>query len=164
MPYTYTLADQAVNSGLPMNSRCTSTIPASRGLLQSRRVPLRPRRFGGPGDHPGTGEHESVWFPPGQWTDWFTGATFIGPSAQNLTVPLDRMPVFVKDGGIVPEQAAMDHVGADPSAPTILRVYPGAQARFSLYQDAGTGNGYEHGQDSHTQITTSSSGDGRRRT
>jgi hypothetical protein len=48
----------------------------------------------------------------------------------------------------------MDHVGADPSAPTILRVYPGARGQFSLYDDAGTGNGYEHGQSSHTPITT----------
>ena len=69
-----------------------------------------------------------MWFPPGRWTDWFTGATFTGPSEQTLNVPLDRMPVFVKAGGIVPEQAAMSHVGADPSAPTTLRVYPGRPA------------------------------------
>ena len=104
---------------------------------------------------PGTVATESVWFPPGRWTDWFTGATFTGPSTHTLTVPLDRMPVFVKNGAIIPEQAPMEHVGADPTAPTTLRVYPGATGAFSLYQDAGSGNGYKHSQDSHTAITTS---------
>ncbi len=103
---------------------------------------------------PGSVTTESVWLPPGRWTDYFTGATFTGPSTQTLTVPLDRMPVFVKAGAIIPEQSPMDHVGADPTAPTILKVYPGAAGQFSLYQDAGSGNGYEHGQSSTTSITT----------
>ena len=90
------------------------------GVLQPGRVPVRPRRAGRAGDHArARSSTESVWFPPGQWTDWFTGATFTGPSEQTLTVPLDRMPVFVKAGGIVPEQAPMSHVGARPGAPTI---------------------------------------------
>ena len=68
------------------------------------------------------------------------------------------MPVFVKAGGIVAEQAAMSHVGADPSAPTTLRVYPGASGAFTLYEDAGTGDGYLRGQSSRTPITTSTTG------
>ena len=98
-----------------------------------------------------------MWFPPGQWTDWFTGATFTGPSEQTLTVPLDRTGVFVKAGGIVPEQAPMSHVGARPDAPTIIRVYPGAPGQFSLYQDAGTGTGYQHREYTLTAIDTWSS-------
>jgi hypothetical protein len=51
----------------------------------------------------------------------------------------------------------MSHVGAKPDAPTTLRVYPGAPGSFSLYQDAGTGTGYQHGQYSLTSISTRSS-------
>ena len=101
---------------------------------------------------PGNVTSERVWFPPGTWTDWFTGATFQGPSTQTLTVPLNRMPVFVKAGGIIPEQVPMDHVGAQPDAPLTLRVYPGGPGRFTLYQDAGSGTGYEKGQASLTSI------------
>ena len=103
---------------------------------------------------PGNVTSERVWFPPGTWTDWFTGATFQGPLTQTLTVPLNRMPVFVKAGGIIPEQAPMDHVDAQPDAPLTLRVYPGEPGRFTLYQDAGSGTGYEKGQASLTSITT----------
>ena len=162
VPYTYTLAAQAVNTGLPINTPLYLDYPGQPAAYSNPGEYLYgPDVLVAPTTTPGRVSKQSVWFPPGHWTDWFTGATFTGPSAQNLTVPLNRMPVFVKDGGVVPEQVAMDHVGADPSAPTILRVYPGAPGRFSVYQDAGTGNGYEHGQDSHTQIATSSSGDGR---
>ena len=155
VPYTYTLADESVNSGLPI----------TRPLYLD--YPSEPAAYANPGEYlygpdvlvapvttPGNVSTESVWFPPGQWTDWFTGATFTGPSTQTLTVPLDRTGVFVKAGGIVPEQAPMAHVGARPGAPTIVRVYPGDAGRFSLYQDAGSGTGYLHGEDSHTQIAT----------
>ena len=72
------------------------------------------------------------------------------------------MPVFVQAGGIIPEQAAMDHVGARPDAPTDrCGCTPAPPASFTLYQDAGTGTGYEHGQYSLTSITTQSSRAGR---
>jgi alpha-glucosidase (family GH31 glycosyl hydrolase) len=162
VPYTYTLAAQSVSSGLPINRPLYLDYPGQAAAYSNPGEYLYgPDVLVAPVSTPGTVSTESVWFPPGHWTDWFTGATFTGPSEQTLTVPLDRMPVFVQDGGIVPEQVPMEHVGARPDAPTILRVYPGAPGRFSLYQDAGSGNGYEHGQDTHTAITTWPSRDGR---
>ncbi len=154
VPYTYTLADQSVDTGLPITRPLYLDYPGQAAAYTTPTEYLYgPDVLVAPVTTPGTVSTESVWFPPGQWTDWFTGATFTGPSQQTLTVPLGRMPVFVKDGGIVPEQSPMSHVGARPGAPTVLRVYPGAPGQFSLYQDAGTGIGYEHGQYSRTTIT-----------
>ena len=48
----------------------------------------------------------------------------------------------------------MDHVGAQPGAPLTLRVYPGGHGAFTLYQDAGSGTGYQKGQYSLTTVTT----------
>jgi hypothetical protein len=155
VPYTYTLAADAVNTGLPITRPLYLDYPGeSAAYANSTEYLYGPDVLVAPVTTPGTVAKQPVWFPPGQWTDWFTGATFTGPSQQTLTVPLDRMPVFVRTGAIIPEQAPMSHVGADPGAPTTLRVYPGAAGRFSLYQDAGTGTGYEHGQASRTSITT----------
>jgi hypothetical protein len=94
-----------------------------------------------------------VWFPPGRWTDWFTGATFTGPSTQTLSVPLNRMPVFVKAGGIVPLQSSSGHAATAGSAPLTLRVFAGSSGRYTMYDDAGTGLGYQHGQYSDTPIS-----------
>jgi hypothetical protein len=159
VPYTYTLADQAVSTGLPI------TRPLYLDYAGQQQAYIHPSEYlygpdmlVAPVTTPGNVTKQTVWFPPGTWTDWFTGATFHGPSTQTLTVPLDRMPVFVKAGGIIPEQAPMEHVGADPAAPTTLRVYPGADGRFTFYQDAGTGTGYQRGQYSLTSVTTSTRG------
>ncbi|HEX4280111.1 MAG TPA: TIM-barrel domain-containing protein, partial [Solirubrobacteraceae bacterium] len=155
VPYTYTLADESVNSGLPITRPLYLDYPGESAAYSNPGEYLYgPDVLVAPVTTPGNVSTESVWFPPGRWTDWFTGATFTGPSTQTLTVPLDRTGVFVKAGGIVPEQAPMEHVGARPGAPTIVRVYPGDAGRFSLYEDAGSGTGYLHGEDSHTQITT----------
>lgn len=58
-----------------------------------------------------------------------------------------------------PAGTPLDHIGADPSAPLILRVYPGGHNTFTLYQDAGSGTGYEKGQYILTRIRTSSHGE-----
>jgi hypothetical protein len=159
VPYTYTLADQSVNTGLPMTRPLYLDYPAQAAAYDYPGEYLYgPDMLVAPVTTPGNVTTENVWFPPGTWTDWFTGATFHGPSVQSLTVPLDRMPVFVKAGGIVPEQAPMDHVGAQPDAPLTLRVYPGQDGHFTLYQDAGNGTGYQRGQYSLRRITSASHG------
>lgn len=71
---------------------------------------------------PGAVASTTVWFPPGKWTDYFTGATFTGPATQVLQVPVDRMPVFVKDGGIIPLQSSSGRAQSAGSAPITLRV------------------------------------------
>ena len=155
VPYTYTLADQATRSGLPITRPLYLDYPQQADAYTNPGEYLYgPDMLVAPVTSPGNVTSEQVWFPPGTWTDWFTGATFNGPSTQTLTVPLDRMPVFVKAGGIIPEQAPMDHIGARPNAPLTLRVYPGRSGAFTLYQDAGSGTGYKKGQYSLTSITS----------
>jgi Glycosyl hydrolases family 31/Domain of unknown function (DUF5110)/IPT/TIG domain/NPCBM-associated, NEW3 domain of alpha-galactosidase len=155
VPYTYTVADQAVSTGLPITRPLYLDYPGeAEAYANPGEYLYGPDILVAPVTAPGNVTTERVWFPPGTWTDWFTGATFQGPGAQTLTVPLDRMPVFVKAGGIIPEQAPMDHVGAKPGAPLTLRVYPGETGRFTLYQDAGSGSGYQNGQYSLTSIST----------
>jgi hypothetical protein len=155
VPYTYTLADQATSSGLPITRPLYRDYPgAPEAYTNPGEYLYGPDMLVAPVTTPGNVTSERVWFPPGTWTDWFTGATFQGPSTQTLTVPLNRMPVFVKAGGIIPEQVPMDHVGAQPDAPLTLRVYPGAPGHFTLYQDAGSGTGYQKGEASLTSITT----------
>ena len=58
---------------------------------------------------PGNPARVEVWFPPGTWVDWFTGERHRGPAVKELSVPLERMPVFVRAGGIVPDPAAGRH-------------------------------------------------------
>ena len=95
----------------------------------------------------------TVWIPPGRWVDYFTGATFTGPLTTTLAVPLDRMPVFVRAGGIIPEQSSSTTATTTSPTHLVLKVFSGSSATFSLYGDSGSGLGYTLGQYTETRIT-----------
>jgi glycosyl hydrolase family 31/uncharacterized protein DUF5110 len=156
LPYTYTLADAATRTGLPMTSPLYLDEPGQPAAYENPTEYLYgPDMLVAPVTTPGDVASSTVWFPPGRWVDFFTGATFTGPSTATLSVPLDRMPVFVRQGGIVPEQPSDGGTGP-PRALTAL-VYPGSSGSFDLYGDAGTGLRYASGQRTETPITTSTS-------
>jgi Glycosyl hydrolases family 31 TIM-barrel domain/Glycosyl hydrolase family 31 C-terminal domain/Domain of unknown function (DUF5110)/NPCBM-associated, NEW3 domain of alpha-galactosidase/IPT/TIG domain len=157
VPYLYTLAQQASSSGLPMTRALYLDYPGQPPAYDHQdEYLLGPDMLVAPVTTPGDVATTSVWFPPGRWTDWFTGATFTGPSAQTLAVPLDRMPVFVKAGGIVPVQPSSGHASTASSAPLTLRVFAGASGRYTMYDDAGQGLGYTRGQYTDTPVSYAS--------
>lgn len=96
---------------------------------------------------------KDVWFPEGEWVDFFTGEVHEGPASETLEVPFDRMPVFQPAGSIVPRQPYMDHVGKQAVDPLKLDVATGADGSFTLYEDAGTGLAYRDGQYATTAIS-----------
>jgi hypothetical protein len=154
LPYTYTLGWQAHQTGLPMTRPLYLDYPdLDAAYNQSDEYLYGPDVLVAPVTSPGNVATQHVWFPPGRWVDYFTGATYTGPSTVDIQVPLNRMPVFVKAGGIIPEQPGQSHVGADPSVPLNLKIYSGDSGSFTLYSDAGEGSGYAQGQYAQTPIT-----------
>jgi alpha-glucosidase (family GH31 glycosyl hydrolase) len=94
----------------------------------------------------------SVILPSGRWYDFYTGA-LVGAGAgagagETITVKpgLDRIPLFVRDGGIIP-------LLASDSASLEVRHYGDAVGHFSLYDDDGVTFGYERGDFSWTALT-----------
>ena len=159
VPYTYTLAQQASSTGLPMTQPLYLDYPDQSAAYDNpTEYMLGQDMLVAPVTTPGQVATTSVWFPPGTWTDYFTGATFQGPSTQTLEVPENRMPVFVKAGGIVPLQPATAEAQNAGTSPLTLRVFDGGNGSYSMYDDAGTGLGYEHGQSTTTPITSSVAG------
>lgn len=77
----------------------------------------------------------SVWLPEGRWTDFFTGETFAGNHTYELFVPLDRIPVFVKEGGIIPLLA--NEQGNDQEFKSLeVRFYAG-EGKYRLEDETG---------------------------
>jgi hypothetical protein len=154
VPYLYTLAQQASATGLPMTRPLYLDYPADADAYNfPGEYLLGPDMLVAPVTTPGQVATTRVWFPPGTWVDWFTGATVRGPAAQTLEVPANRMPVFVKAGGIVPLQPASGHAQAAGSAPLTLRVFDGASGQYTMYDDAGQGLGYQAGQSTDTPVS-----------
>jgi hypothetical protein len=154
LPYTYTLADQAHDTGLPLTRPLYLDDP---GLSAAYGHPdeylYGSDMLVAPVTSPGAVADTTVWFPPGRWVDYFTGATFTGPMTTTVAVPLDRMPVFVRAGGIIPEQSSA--TAATTASPTqmVLKVFSGSSGSFDLYGDSGTGLGYTKGQSTDTPIS-----------
>ena len=154
VPYLYTLAAQAAGTGLPMTQALYLDYPSqSAAYTNPTEYTLGPDMLVAPVTTPGASVAQQVWFPPGTWQDYFTGATFTGPGTETIDVPTSRMPVFVKEGGIIPLQPASGQATSAGTAPITLQVHAGANGSYSLYDDAGTGLGYQSGQSSETPIS-----------
>jgi alpha-D-xyloside xylohydrolase len=80
------------------------------------------------------------------WYDFWTGAQVRGSQEIEAEAPLDRMPLFVRAGSILPMGPEIEYATQNPEGPIELRVYRGADGTFDLYEDAGDSYDYEKGQ------------------
>ena len=86
----------------------------------------------------------SVYLPAeATWYDFWTGASLPGGSAVSAAAPLDRIPLFVLAGSIIPMGPELQYTNEKPADPIELRIYPGADGRFALYEDDGESYAYE---------------------
>jgi len=95
----------------------------------------------------GVAKARDVYLPDGcDWYDFWTGERLNGGQWILADAPLETMPLFVRAGSIVPMGPAVQHTAEGLDAPIELRIYPGADGRFALYEDAGDGYDYERGE------------------
>ena len=94
-------------------------------------------------------QRKSIYLPQGQWIDWFTGERHQG--GQRIEHVVDSahwsdIPLYIREGAIIPLQPAMDYVGQQPLSELEVEVFPGtARHRFDYYDDDGASYDYEHG-------------------
>ena len=79
------------------------------------------------------------------WYDFWTGKRYKGGQNVSIETTLDRVPMFVRAGSIIPLGPEMQYVGEQSWQELELHVYPGADAVFTLYEDEGDGYRYEQG-------------------
>jgi alpha-D-xyloside xylohydrolase len=96
----------------------------------------------------------AVYLPAGTgWFDFFGGRRFAGGQTIDADAPMSHIPVFARAGSIVPIGPVKPFADAPSDEPIELRVYPGANGSFALYDDAGDGFGYEKGEYSVVRLT-----------
>ena len=79
------------------------------------------------------------------WYDFWTGRSFKGGQDVTIETTFDRVPMFVRAGSILPLGPEMQYVGEKAWDNLELRVYPGADGQFTLYEDEGDSYNYEKG-------------------
>jgi len=94
-----------------------------------------------------------VYLPRGnRWIDYWTNEAYEGGQWIDVAVNIDRLPLYVKAGSIIPTSDVVEYSGAQADKPITLNVYPGGDTSFLLYQDAGDGYAFEHGDYSVTRF------------
>ena len=109
-----------------------------------------------PGNEPlqGIGKTRGVYLPSGvNWVDFWTGRLYKGGHSMVADAPIDHIPVFVKAGSIVPMGPVVQFSSAMPDAPWEVRVYPGKDGKFTIYEDEGDNYNYQKGKSATFDLT-----------
>jgi len=87
----------------------------------------------------------NIYLPQVRWYDFWTGASTDGGRMLAAAAPLDHIPLYVRAGAIVPMGPDEEWSDQKPEDPIELRIYPGADADFTLYEDENDTYNYEKG-------------------
>lgn len=171
MPYLYTAAEEASRTGVPIvrplflefpdatpdRHPMDLDLPASAEFLFGPDILVAPAPFSDLTDT------YSVEFPSAEWYDFWTGERVSNPEKQepeavntnpSARVPLllpvkpaiEKLPVYVRGGAIVPVQPLVQDTNETPSGPLTLRIYAGKHCAGTVYLDDGKTMAYRRGE------------------
>jgi alpha-D-xyloside xylohydrolase len=88
----------------------------------------------------------SIYLPKGSnWTDFWTGETYTGGKTIDAKAPIDQISLFVKAGSIIPFGPFEQYTSQKKADKLEIRIYPGANGTFTLYEDENDNYNYEKG-------------------
>ena len=146
LPYIYSLADRVTSEGYtihrgivmdypddPATYRMDDQFMMGSALMVCPVTEYRSRS-------------REVYLPgQGKWFDFWSGHSFDGGSRVRAEAPIEQIPIFVPAGTILPLGEAVEYAGERPADLLEVRIYPGADGSFTLYEDENDGYGYEKG-------------------
>ncbi|HEX2956985.1 MAG TPA: glycoside hydrolase family 31 protein [Chitinispirillaceae bacterium] len=154
MPYIYSLGWKVTNEGYTMTRALPFDFPGDVNIRNiADQFMFGPSLLINPVVTSGA-TSRSVYLPGGTWYDFWTGTANNGNAGrtENATAPLQRIPIYAREGAILPMGPEIQY--ATERSDTIeLRVYPGKNGSFTLYEDEGDNYNYENGKYAEIPIT-----------
>jgi alpha-D-xyloside xylohydrolase len=145
LPYIYSLAWKTTHDGYtPMRPLVMDFRTDERAQNIGDQFMFGPAFLVSPVTEPAATTRQ-LYLPDAKWYDFWTGASVIGSRMMEAAAPLDRLPLYVRAGSIVPLGPEMEWSTEKPADPIELRVYPGADGDFTLYEDENDNYNYEKG-------------------
>ncbi len=137
LPYLYALADEAAQSGMPLMRPLFLEFPETLAELSGDDTPflLGPSLLIAPGPLVEEPAAFDVRLPGPGWFDYWTDRRV--ETLVREAPALDRLPVFVRPGAILPRQPLVQTTAEIPDGPLELHLYPGADGQGTLYWDDG---------------------------
>jgi len=152
LPYTYSLAYRSYQTGAPYMRALFMDFPTDPKVAN---IPdeymYGPAFLVAPVTEQGA-THRTVYLPAGcDWYNYWTNQRLHGGQTIEVNAPIDTLPLFVKAGSIVPLGSDDENAGQAQKIVSV-KVYPGADGSFALFQDDGKTYGYEQGKYSLTTL------------
>lgn len=160
LPYAYSIAEESV-SGLPMIRAMFLEYPNPYTLGKATQYQFLygPYFLVAPvyqetrADKEGNDVRHGIYLPEGQWIDYFTGDLYEGGKIYNdVDAPLWKLPVFVKNGAIIPMANPSNNVSEINPNLRIYELYPHGSTSFTTYDDDGVTEEYRTGRGVRTLV------------
>ena len=153
LPYTYTLAWEAWQDGMPLQRAMWLQYPGDKhaaGLgnqyMWGRDLLIAPVFEKG-------ATSRSVYLPAGEWYDWWTADKISGGRTIKRSVDKGTMPLYVRAGAILPIDPVRQYTAEKVSGLTTIRIFSGTDGRYALYEDDGISQSYRKGAGTRTLFT-----------
>jgi len=139
-PYMYTLCNEAYQTGVPSVRGLILEYPddpVTWGTATQYEYLLGQNLLVAPVYKP-EDKRDSIYFPEGTWYDYWDGTAYRGQSLiNNYPAPLDKLPLFVRAGSIIPMYQQMNYDWERPTDTLTLDIYPSGNSSFVMYEDDG---------------------------
>ncbi len=160
LPYIYTMAHRNYESGLPLARPLFWLDPGESTLLNESSSYMWGDAFLVSPVVKAEQRVQEVRLPRGTWINYWTGDAVTGGRVVSVAAPLDRLPLFVKAGSIIPMAPAMNYTDEHAIDTLTVRMYPfdSGPTSYSLYEDDGRTREYQSSRHSSTTFTHHSAG------
>jgi alpha-D-xyloside xylohydrolase len=145
LPYIYSMAWMTTSHGYtPMRGLVMDFRTDARSATIGDQFMFGPAFLVSPVTEPGANTRRT-YLPKAKWYDFWTGGSLEGPRTIDAAAPIEKFPLFVRAGSIIPMGPEKEWSTEKPEDPIELRIYRGADGDFTLYEDENDGYNYEKG-------------------
>jgi alpha-D-xyloside xylohydrolase len=145
LPYIYSMAWMTTNqSYTPMRPLAMDFRDDVRALNIGDQYMYGPAFLVSPVTEPAATTRR-LYLPHATWYDFWTGSKADGGTVIDAASPLDKMPLYIRAGSILPMGPDLEWSTQKPEDPTEVRVYRGADGDFTIYEDENDTYNYEKG-------------------
>ena len=153
MPYTYTLAREAYDTGMPLMRALWLHYPDDKQALGQSQEYLWGRNMLIAPVYEKGATSRDVYLPAGTWYDWWDNSRHNGGTTVTRKVDLATMPIYVRAGSIIPFDPVRQYMAQPVTEPTTLKVYSGANGEFTMYEDDGNSQNYLQNKGTWTKLS-----------
>lgn len=147
LPYIYSMAAMQHTGAYTMARPLAFDFPGERRVLDIKDQYMFGDIMVCPVTHPGATTRE-VYLPAtdGGWIDLHSGERYAGGETIVAETPIYRIPLYVRAGSIIVSAPPVEHSGLLKGLPLDVKIYPGRDAFFTLYEDSGDSYDFENGE------------------